>query len=121
MSQRIYVGNLPSGATGDEVRKLFSEFGDVEWVNLVTETATGRSRGFGYVKMSNGIKAAIQALDRRRLSGQRLAVKRALPLTRSDIARLRTPKRARSYRRAEASIWSFPERKKVDPSRVRTL
>lgn len=121
MSQRVYVGNLPASATGDEVRELFSEFGTVEWVNLVTETDTGRSRGFGYVKMANGLEAAVRALDRRRLGGKRLDVRRALPLSRRQISRLRTPKRARIHRSTEAATWSFLEPRRVDPSRVRIL
>jgi RNA recognition motif-containing protein len=118
MSQRIYVGNLPLSATGDRVNEMFSEFGDVEWVRLVTETGTGRSRGFGYVKMSSGVKEAIQALDSRRLGHTRIDVRRALPLSRGEISCLRTPKRARNHRASEASAWSFSEPRKVDPARV---
>lgn len=121
MSQRVYVGNLPADATGDEVRELFSEFGTVEWVNLVTELATGRSRGFGYVKMTDGIDAAIRALDSRRLAGRRLDVRRALPLSGGDIARLRRPKRARDHGAGEGSIWSVPGPRPVIPARARAL
>ena len=121
MSQRVYVGNLPATATGEEVQELFSEFGTVEWVNLVTELATGRSRGFGYVKMVDGIDAAVGALDHQRVNGRRLDVRRALPLSRGDIARLRRPKRARNQGPAEASIWSVPEPRQVDAARLHAL
>ena len=120
-SQRIYVGNLPASVTGDEIRELFSEFGTVEWVNLVREIDTGRSRGFGYVKMADGVAAAVRALDRRRLDGRRLDVRRALPLSRGDISRLRTPRRARLHPPTEASIWSVAEPLRVNPARVCAL
>ena len=121
MSQRIFVGNLPSSATDDEIRELFSEHGDVEGVHLVTELSTGQSRGYGYVKMANGIDAAVRALGRRRLGEKRLDVRRALPLTATEVSRLRTPKRARNHRLSEASTWSFSEPKRIAPVRLRAL
>jgi len=52
MSKKLYVGNLSFKATEDDVRNLFSSFGDVESVNLINDPATGRSRGFGFVEMT---------------------------------------------------------------------
>ena len=121
MSQKIYVGNLPPNATGGEIRKLFSEYGSVEWVNLVTDTATGKSRGFGYVKMASGTSAAIQALDSWRLRGRRLDVRRALPLAHREVADSRMPRRARNYWRAKAATWSFSEPRRVGPAPARPL
>ena len=51
MPKRIYVGNLPFSATDDEVRDLFSAYGAVSSVHLVTDRDTGRPRGFGFVEM----------------------------------------------------------------------
>jgi RNA recognition motif-containing protein len=48
MSTNIYVGNLPFSATEDEVHKLFSAYGTVERVNLITDRETGRLKGFGF-------------------------------------------------------------------------
>ncbi len=98
MAKKIYVGNLPLSTTEDEIRELFSEFGAVEWVHLVTATDTGRSRGTGFVAMSNGIGEAIRILDHSRVGDRRLCVKRALPLGDSGRARQRMPKRVRNYR-----------------------
>ena len=62
---RIYVGNLPYTCTADEVRELFSSYGNVDSVNLVTDRETGRPRGFGFVEMANGGESAIGAARRR--------------------------------------------------------
>ena len=62
MSKKLYVGNLSFKATEDDVRNLFSSFGDVESVNLINDPATGRSRGFGFVEMTTE-EAASKAKD----------------------------------------------------------
>jgi RNA recognition motif-containing protein len=75
MSKRIYVGNLPFSATEDEVREKFSEFGEVEAVNLITDRHTGQPRGFGFVEMSDeGAEKAIAALDSTDFGGRTLRV-----------------------------------------------
>ena len=51
MSKKLYVGNLPFSATEDEVRTLFSEYGQVDTVELLMDRMTGRPRGFGFVQM----------------------------------------------------------------------
>ena len=79
MSKKIYVGNLPFSATDQEVRDLFSEYGSVETVNLITDRDTGRPRGFGFVEMSNGADEAIQALDKTDMGGRTLNVNEARP------------------------------------------
>ncbi len=81
MAKRIYVGNLPFTATDDEVRALFSEYGTVESVSLITDRETGRPRGFGFVEMSNGADEAIRALDKSDMGGRSLNVNEARPRT----------------------------------------
>ena len=49
MSTNIYVGNLPFSATAEAIQELFSPYGTVENVNLITDRDTGRLRGFGFV------------------------------------------------------------------------
>ncbi len=93
MSKMIYVVDLPASFTAGQVSALFSDFGVVDRVNLVTDRETGRSRGFGFVEMSSGADEAIRALDRRRVGAARLRVKAALPSCRAVLPRL--PKRAR--------------------------
>lgn len=79
MSKRIYVGNLPFSATDDEVRELFSSYGTVESVHLVTDRETGRPRGFGFVEMSGGADEAIAALHGSAMGGRNLNVNEARP------------------------------------------
>ena len=49
MSKKIYVGNLPFSATEAEIRELFSQYGEVDSVSLITDRDTGAPRGFGFV------------------------------------------------------------------------
>ncbi len=77
--KKIYVGNLPFSATEDEVRDLFSEYGTVASVNLITDRDTGRPRGFGFVEMENGADEAIQALHQADMGGRSLNVNEARP------------------------------------------
>ena len=81
MPKRIYVGNLPFSATDDEVRDMFSEFGAVTSVHLITDRDTGRPRGFGFVEMENDEEAdnAIGALHQRDMGGRSLNVNEARP------------------------------------------
>jgi RNA recognition motif-containing protein len=79
MSKKIYVGNLPYSATEDEIRQLFSSYGQVDSVSLVTDRETGRPRGFGFVEMSSGAAEAIQALDQSAMGGRTLNVNEARP------------------------------------------
>ena len=79
MSTNIYVGNLPFSTTADEILELFSAYGTVESVNLITDHETGQSRGFGLVEMSSGGREAIAALDQHNLGGRTLSVNEARP------------------------------------------
>ena len=80
MSKSIYVGNLPWSATEEQVRNLFSAYGTVNSVNLVSDRETGRARGFGFVEMADADAAgAIQALDGTPMDGRNLRVNEAQP------------------------------------------
>jgi cold-inducible RNA-binding protein len=78
---RIYVGNLSFDATEEQVREMFAAFGEVDSVNIITDRDTGRSRGFGFVEMSDSAasKAAIDALNGKDLGGRALTVNEARP------------------------------------------
>ena len=80
MSKRIYVGNMSFQTTEDELRTLFSEFGEVASVTIITDRETGRPRGFGFVEME-GADEAIAALDQKEFAGRRLTVNEARPRT----------------------------------------
>jgi RNA recognition motif-containing protein len=79
MSKNIYVGNLSFQATADDIRELFSEYGTVSRVQVVEDRETGRSRGFGFVEMSEGGDEAIAALNGAQLGGRALTVNEAKP------------------------------------------
>lgn len=77
----IFVGNLSYSATEDAIRALFSEFGTVDRVSIVTDRDTGQPRGFAFVEMSGSAEAsrAIQELNGRELEGRALNVNEARP------------------------------------------
>jgi RNA recognition motif-containing protein len=78
MAKTIYVGNLPFTTTEEQVRDLFAEHGTVHSVKLITDRATGRPRGFGFVEMDDDSgAAAIQALNGKDLGGRSLRVNEA--------------------------------------------
>jgi RNA recognition motif-containing protein len=79
MTKKIYVGNLPFSATEDDVHELFSQYGSVESVKLITDRDTGRPRGFGFVEMSDGASEAIAALNDKEFEGRNLKVNEARP------------------------------------------
>ncbi len=79
MSKKIYVGNLPFSATEDQLREMFSPYGAVDSVTLVTDRETGRPRGFGFVEMGAGADDAIQALNQKNFGGRTLNVNEARP------------------------------------------
>jgi RNA recognition motif-containing protein len=79
MSKKIYVGNLPFSATEDQIASLFSQYGEVSSVSLITDRETGSPRGFGFVEMESGADAAIQALDNHQMEGRSLKVNEARP------------------------------------------
>lgn len=82
---RIYVGNLSFNTEEQQLEQLFAAIGEVASVRLIRDQATGRSRGFGFVEMTNGdqAKAACEALDQREFDGRRLTVNEAKPQERS--------------------------------------
>lgn len=76
---RLYVGNLPYSATEDSLRQLFSSYGQVNSVNVITDRETGQPRGFGFVEMASDAdaKSAIQNLNGYQLDGRALTVSEA--------------------------------------------
>ena len=77
---KLYVGNMSFSTTEDSLQQLFSEYGEVQEVAVVTDRDTGRPRGFGFVTMDdNGAKAAIDALNGQEFEGRTLTVNEARP------------------------------------------
>src|SRR4051812_38488176 len=79
MAKNIYVGNLSFETTTADLEAAFGPHGTVQRAQIVTDRETGRSRGFGFVEMSEGGDAAIQALNGTQLQGRTLTVNEAKP------------------------------------------
>jgi RNA recognition motif-containing protein len=76
--KKIYVGNLPWGASEADVRDFFSSVGEVHSVAVITDRETGRSRGFGFVEMDDAdADKAINELNGRDMGGRPLRVNEA--------------------------------------------
>jgi RNA recognition motif-containing protein len=77
----IYVGNISFKTNDDHLRSLFEQYGEVQNAKVIEDKATGRSRGFGFVEMSDrdaGLKA-IRELDQKDFMGRNLKVNEAKP------------------------------------------
>lgn len=81
--KNIFVGNLNFNTSEEQLRAMFATYGTVERVSILTDRDTGRSRGFGFVEMTNEAEAekAIAALNGANLDGRTLNVNEARPKT----------------------------------------
>jgi RNA recognition motif-containing protein len=81
MNLKLYVGNLPFGASEEDLRKLFSEAGAIQSVKIVTDSYSGRSRGFGFVEMASQAEAekAISLVNGKTFMERTLIVSEAKP------------------------------------------
>ncbi len=77
----IYVGNLSSDVTEEDLRQAFEAFGQVASVNLIKDKSTGESRGFGFVDMPGKAEAqsATDGMNSKELKGLTLKVNEARP------------------------------------------
>jgi len=78
---KLYVGNLSFDTIENDLQDLFEQYGKVAEVGLVTDRATGRSRGFAFVTMGSAAEgqAAIDALEGKDFGGRKLTVNEARP------------------------------------------
>ena len=81
MGRKLYVGNLSYGVRDSDLEELFAAHGTVASAQVIMDRDTGRSKGFGFVEMSNDQEAqdAISALNGRELEGRTLTVNEARP------------------------------------------
>ena len=62
-----------------DLENLFAEHGTVTSAKIITDRMTNRSRGFGFVEMSDGAEAAIAALNEAEIDGRKLVVNESRP------------------------------------------
>ena len=75
---KLYVGNLPWSTGEEELKEMFAAIGAVSSANVITDRDTGRSRGFGFVEMSNDdAKRAIEELNGNEVDGRTIKVNEA--------------------------------------------
>ncbi len=79
----IYVGNLSYQMTDEDLRAAFEVYGEVSSARVLRDKETGRSKGFGFVEMTNDSDAeeAIKALDNSQIGGRNVKVNQARPRT----------------------------------------
>src|SRR5205809_554752 len=87
MSKKIFVGNLSFNTTESDLDGLFGQIGAVESVAIITDRTTGRSKGFGFVEMSNeDADNAIQKLNGTDFGGRALTVNEARPMVKREFS-----------------------------------
>jgi RNA recognition motif-containing protein len=101
MAKKLYVGGLPYSSTEDALKSAFAECGAVESANIIMDRMTGRSKGFGFVQMSNDAEAdaAIAKWNGADFGGRKLTVNEARPLE------ARPPRRNGGFGGGNNSNW----------------
>lgn len=82
MAKKLFVGNLAWGTTDDSLRAAFEQFGEIVSAQVLTDRETGRSRGFGFVEMTDDAAAekAVAELNGTDLDGRQITVNEARPM-----------------------------------------
>ena len=86
LGNKLYVGNLPFAATDDSLQQIFAQAGTVASAKVITDRETGRSKGFGFVEMSNEAQAAdaISKFHGADYDGRAMTVAEAKPMVPRD-------------------------------------
>ena len=81
MGKKLYVGNLAYGVTDSDLQRIFEAHGTVQSAQVIMDRDTGRSKGFGFVEMSNAEEGdkAITALNGSQFGGRAINVNEARP------------------------------------------
>jgi len=80
MQKTLYVGNIPWSTKEEELQQFFSQYGEVLECRIITERATGRSRGYGFVEVNADImEDMLEKTNGAELEGRKLVVNEAKP------------------------------------------
>jgi len=76
---KIYIGNMSSDTTEDQIRQAFKAFGEVTTINIITDKHNNKPKGFAFVEMSEkkSAMAAISGLNGQMMNGRKLNVNEA--------------------------------------------
>ena len=87
MSKKLFVGNLSFQTTENDISTAFEAFGPIESVSIITDRETGRSKGFGFVVISEADSAdkAIAQMNGSQLDGRALTVNEAKPMVKREF------------------------------------
>ena len=82
MGTKIYVGNLPFSVTDNDLKELFTPFGEVTEAVVIADRGTGRSKGFGFVTFENedSVGKAIKEMNEKEFQGRKVKVNEARPM-----------------------------------------
>ncbi|WP_320130112.1 RNA-binding protein [uncultured Sphaerochaeta sp.] len=91
MAKKIYVGNMSYNTTEDDLRDIFTQYGNVLSATIIMDRETRRPKGFGFVEMEedSAADAAISQLDGKEIDGRNLRVNEAIAKPRNDFSRNR--------------------------------
>lgn len=80
-NKKLYVGNLPWSMSGDSLKELFSQFGEVIEAVIISDRMSGRSKGFGFVTFATAemAQAATEAMHEKEIEGRKIVVNVARP------------------------------------------
>lgn len=89
---KVYVGNLPFNIDNEGLRKIFSDYGEVE-AEVIMNKFSGRSKGFGFVTFKNdeNAKKAVAEMNEKDVEGRKIVVNEAKPF---DPDKPREPRRS---------------------------
>ncbi len=80
MAKTLYVGNIPWSTKESDLEQFFSEFGEVFECRIITEKATGRSRGYGFVEVNDEhMDEILEKTNGAEMEGRKLVVNEAKP------------------------------------------
>ena len=94
---KVYVGNLPFSTGNNELKEMFSSFGEITEAIIIINKFSGRSKGFGFVTFADAAAAqkAIEGMNGRDMNGRALVVNEAKPMEpRADGDRGDRPRRS---------------------------
>lgn len=86
MSKKLYVGNLPFTVDSKKLEELFSQYGQLDEVVVITFKDSGKSKGFGFVTIVDDAQAekAMKEMNEKEVEGRQILVNEAKPFSPDD-------------------------------------